>query len=637
MTRLAFLNFKSSVKNFVWLIVSLAFTVMIFFNFLNVTYSGALADLGEHNKEYVDIIIRVLCFILGVFSFFYIWYATNIFLTARKKEIGIYTFMGLSGDKIGKMYMIESALTGITALALGLLSGVLTTGLFQMILMAVLDMEITVDFHVRLMPVVITGIVYAVIYSVFVWKGYWNICRSSVLDMLSAAKKNEYVRQNTVLLFLRTILGCGVLGSGYYMAVKDAGMELLNNVMAAVVLVTIGVYLLFGGLIPLIFQKLAGHKEFLYHKQRNLWVNQMIFRMKRNYRTYAMASVLALSGVTALATGFAMKYRYDNMVSFENTYTFQFLTDQENVGERASDIMGDSILYQGSVPVVALAAERGDSGWGYAWGNSGYLMVSWSGLREMAASAGLEFDLEEPEENEVISLANMPLMSFTTNRERVSKILAGRSYEQIMVTRAPYFGYLQEKMGGDIYAVNDAEYERLASAGEKLYTFHYRISDAADFERLRDDLNVLISNTEDNYTARVAIDPENYINDIGWIRAIYPFCIFIFLVFAMAGGCIMLMKVINDSAEERARYEVLGKLGIDRRILCRSVACELAAAYGSSFLVMAVSSYFSVLALAKTMFTNLFAVNIVSVFVIFVIFVFFYLCSLKAYRKTAGI
>lgn len=628
MTKLAFLNFKSSAKNFLWLIVSLAFTVMIFLNFVNLTYSDALVKLGEHNKDYVDIIIQVLCFILGVFSFFYIWYATNVFLTRRKKEIGIYIFMGLSGEKIGKMYMIESALTGITALVLGLLFGTLTTGLFQMILMAALDMEMIIDFHVKLMPIIITGIVYAVIYSIFVWKGYLNIARSSVLDMISAAKRNEYVRQNSILLFLKTILGCGVLGSGYYIAVKDAGQELLGNVMIAVVLVTIGVYLLFGGLIPLVFQKLAKHKAFLYQKQRNLWINQMIFRMKKNYRTYAMASVLALSAVTALATGFAMKNRYNNIISFENTYTFQFLTNQESIGEQAAAIIGDSLLYQGGVPIVMLKAEDGDSD----WGRSGYLMVSWSGLRELAAATGLEFDLEEPGENEVISLENMPLMSLT-NAERGTRIIAGRSYEQIMTTRVPYFGYLQEQ--GSIYAVSDTKYEQLASDGEELYTFHYRISDPADFERIKEALNVLISNTEENFTARVAIDPYN--NDIGWIKVMYPFCIFLFMVFAIASGCIMLMKVINDSVEEKPRYEVLGKLGIDRKILRRSVACELATAYGLSFLVMAVSSYFSVLALAKTMFTNLISVNIVSVLVIFVIFIIFYLCSLTAYQKTAGI
>ena len=39
---------------------------------------------------------------------FFVWYSTNVFLTKRKKEIGTYVFMGLSNQKIGKLYMIEN-------------------------------------------------------------------------------------------------------------------------------------------------------------------------------------------------------------------------------------------------------------------------------------------------------------------------------------------------------------------------------------------------------------------------------------------------------------------------------------------------------------------------------------------------
>lgn len=108
-----------------------------------------------------------------------------------------------------------------------------------------------------------------------------NIVKSSVLDMISAAKQNEYVKQKTGVLLVKTILACGILGTGYYMALKDATMEMMANLLLAVILVTAGVYLLFGGLIPLIFQSLARQKWFLYQKQRNLWINQLIFRMKK--------------------------------------------------------------------------------------------------------------------------------------------------------------------------------------------------------------------------------------------------------------------------------------------------------------------------------------------------------------------
>lgn len=632
MTKLAFLNFKSSTRSFLSLILSLAFTIMIFLNLENITYSDALIKLGQQNKVYADIIVQVLCFVLGVFSFFYIWYATNVFLTKRKKEIGIYIFMGLSNEKIGRMYMIESALIGITAMILGLIFGSLTTGLFQMILLAVADIAVDVKFQVTFQSLIITGIVYGMIYSIFVWKGYFNIVRSSVLGMISAARQNEYVGQNSILLFLKAVLGCGVLGRGFYMAVGNAKEDtMLEKVLAAVILVTAGVYLLFGGLLPFLFRQLAKNKNFLYRKQRNLWINQVIFRMKKNYRTYAMVCVLMLSAVTALAAGFATKNRYDNMMHFEKFYTFQFLTNLDNLDKQAEAIISENstISCQTKICGVMLKAEEGDSGWGY----KAYLMVPYSELKELAAAAGLEFSFQEPAENEVIELGNLPLMSFIGYGENEVKILAGKTYKQTAVTREPYFGYLQKMSGMVSYVVNDETYRNLLPAGQRMYLFNYRISNPEDFARTRDALNGLVndSNQGENYAGRVAIDPQD--NDADWIKVLYGLCVFIFMVFIMAGGCIMLMKVYNDSTEEKERYIVMKKMGLSEHTLRKSIACELGAAYGSSFLIMAVSSYFSINALARTLLTSLTAVNIVSVLIIFVIFAVFYFFSVSAYWR----
>ena len=111
MMDLAFLNFKNGFKNYLSLVISLAFTILVLFNFQNIIYSGAFEVLGTRNKEYIDIIIQMISFILGCFMFFFIWYATNVFLTRRKKEIGIYVFMGLSNEQIGKMYLIDWAVS----------------------------------------------------------------------------------------------------------------------------------------------------------------------------------------------------------------------------------------------------------------------------------------------------------------------------------------------------------------------------------------------------------------------------------------------------------------------------------------------------------------------------------------------
>lgn len=631
MTRLAFLNFKSSFKSYLSLVISLAFTIMVFLNFQNIIYSDSFSVLGEKNAEYVAIIVRVISFVLGCFMFFFIWYSTNVFLTKRKREIGTYIFMGLSNQKIGKLYMIETVLIGLSALVPGIVFGMITTGLFQMILLALSDIAVDIKFQLLLPPILITAGVYSVVYLIFVLKGYLNIVRSSVLGMISAAKQNEYVRQNMGVLLGKSLLGVGVLGAGYYMAVKDGGQEVMGNVLIATVLVAAGTYLLFGGLIPFIFQTLAKNKRFLYRGQRCLWINNVIFRMKKNYRTYAMVCILVLCSVTALATGFAMKYRYDSMVHFRNTYTFQLMSNQADLGEQAEEILEEvnHIVYSAEIPMLCLDASEFETLFSYG----SYAVLPYSGLKRLAQEAGLPFEVREPSEDEIIKASHLYLLSLYTDRSSREVKIHGKAYREIEDTNVPYLGYLQESIS--FYVLNDKEYEKLLPLGQELYTYNYRVENLGAFGQTRDALDVLVSNTEENYTGRVAIDPDSHETD--WIKVLYSLCIFMFMVFILASGSIMFMKLYNDAFEEKERYLTMRKLGFDEKVLGKAVARELGTAYALPFLVMSVSSYFSVHALEKMMYTNLLPVNLLSVAVVFVIFLVCYLLSVRVYGRNAAI
>ncbi len=632
MMQLAFLNFKNSFKSYLSLVISLAFTILIFLNFQNVIYADSFAVLGAKNKEYVDIIIEVVSFVLGCFMFFFIWYSTNVFLTRRKKEIGIYVFMGLSNQRIGKMYVIETALIGCSALVLGIVFGIITTGLFQMILLAVSDITIDIRFQFVLRPILITAGIYLVMYCIFIIKGYLNIVRSSVLNMISAARQNEYVRQKTPVLLLKSVLGMAVLGSGYYLAIKEGGQEVMGNVLAAVVLVTCGVYLLFGGMIPFFFQRLAANKRYLYQKQRTLWINQVIFRMKKNYRTYAMVCVLVLCSVTALATGFAQKNRYDNMILFENTYAYQLLSDQDDLDAEARGLIEgtNEIVFSSQTPILQL--DSGITETEYI--HNSYGLIAFSNLQQVAADTGMEFVLEEPGDDEIIRASRLYIMSLVTHSEATVKI-NGKTYRQTAETSVPYLGYLQEQVC--FYVVNDEEYQRLRPLGTELYTYNYRIADLAAFTETRDALDRLVKKEQSagHYIGRVAMDPEN--NDMDWIKVLYSLCLFMFMVFILASGSIMFMKLYNDAFEEKERYLIMQKMGFDDRLLKKAIASELGCAYAVPFIVMCISSYFSVHALGNMMFTDLLPVNIVSVLVVLVIFLLCCGLSLPVYRRNAGI
>lgn len=613
MTKLAFLNFKGSFRNYLSLVLSLSFTLMIFLNFQNMICCDAFQELGERNRNYVNIVVQAVSFVLGCFMFFFVWYATNVFLGNRKKQIGIYAFMGLSNQKIGKMYLIETLLIGLAALILGISLGIVTTGLFLMIVLAISDLSVDVFFLTAPGPIFTTAAVYLAIYLIFSLKGYFNIVQSSVLSMISAARQNEYVRQKPVVLAVKAVLGTGILGTGYYMAFQTDGQLL------AVILVTLGVYLLFGGLIPLIFQSLAHNKRFLYRRQRNLWINSVIFRMRKNYRTYAIACVLALCSATALAASFSFKLRYDERRHFQNTYTFQIIGYRPGLGEEAAELIQErsAIAYHSEVSVLSLE------------GVPNYGILSYSGLRLLAEAAGLKCDLTEPADDEIIVTAHLPLLSLIMEDEMVELELGGKVYVQTQSTVEPYMGRLQDYL--DFCIVNDSEYARLRLLGDELYAYNYRIEDPSAFSEIKESLSRLGQSDGDGYVGRISVDPNN--SDTDWIKVMYALGIFMFLVFILASGCIMFMKLYNDAFEERERYSILRKLGIEEAVLTRAVVRELGTAYGVPFLVMMVSSCFSVHALEEMMHTRLYMVNAVSVAVVFMIFLLFYILSVTVYKK----
>lgn len=622
MTKLAAMNFKSSVKSYLALVISLSFTILVLYNFQNMIYSEIFVVLGEQNGHLINTLIQMITIVLLCFMFFFTWYATNVFLEKRKKEIGIYIFMGLSNQKIGKLYMIEITFIGISALVSGLFWGMITAGLFQMIIIRLSNLDIQASFILTVQPIAFTLLTFLLIYLAFAIKGYCTIVRSSVLEMISALRQNEYVKQNGCVLCIKAIVGICVLGSGYYLANKE-GQQVIWNALGAMILVILGVYLLFGGMIPLLFQTMVKQKNFLYNKQRCLWMNQVVFRMKKNYRTYAMVCVLGICSITALATGFAMKERYENIVLFENTYTFQLLSERKDLGESTTQLIEETndILYHTSIALLNQNQEA--------------ILLSYSQVKELSKNANLEFDIRELKDKEVIRLSHLILLSGSTKQGIKEIEIRGEMYQQLETIRIPYLGYLQKQQ--DFYIVSDKEYERLRREGTELYLYNYKVGNDLAFEETKKEIDDFSSElkTKGDSIGCVAIDPNN--SDTEWMKLVHSICIFMFLVFVVASGCIMYMKLYNDAFEEKERYLVMCKLGLDDKVLRKSIAKELGIAYFIPFLLMAVSAYYSVLALGKMMHTELLAIYLLSVMIVLVVYWLYYGLSVRVYQKIIDI
>lgn len=627
MFKLAMQNFKSSFKSYLSLIISLSFTILVLANFINLVSSGILNQLGEWQSQNIEVVIQVLSVVVSCFMLFFVWYATNVFLIKRKKDIGIYVFMGLSNQKIGKLYMIESILIGIVSLVIGISVGVLTSRLFVMIIMKLSEIAMEIHFNFTLNSLVITCLIFIVIYTIFVLKGYINIVRSSVLDMMSANKQNEYVEQKNSVLIIKSIMGILLLSGGFYLAIKEAGLEVIANILMATIMVIIGIYFFFGGIVPLIFQTLVKNKKFLYHNERSLWINNMIFRMKKNYRTYAMVCILMLCSVSALGFGFAMKNRSDNINHFENTYTFQVLADKAGYADEFESLISkeNDIAYSSEIEIAVLPDDVTDNKYEYM----PYSVVSYSSVKKVAESVGFEVDFPEPKDYEYVKMMHLYLLTLINDNVVECRTINDQSYKSIGRTSVPYLGYMQEDMAYMI--VSDKAYEQLRPFAQTMYFYNYKIVNPSNFEMSVGDIQ-----SSGHCLGLVKIDPAK--NDNSWINIMFSVSFFTFMVFVMASASIMFMKVYNDSYEEKERYIILKKLGVDTKILRKAIAKELLVAYIIPIIVMSISSYFSIQALANLMSTpSLWSINVTSLGIIYIFFIACYFFSKVFYQKNVGI
>lgn len=625
--KLAYSNFKRSVKNYVALIISLSFSIFTFFNFQNIVFSNAMDILKEKNSDYISIIIQVISIVLVIFVFFFIWYATNVFLAQRKKDIGIFTFMGLDNGKIGKMYVIEVGMIAFLSLIIGLGSGVLFSKLFTMVLLKISDISVDVSFTFSIVPVIMTVALFTSIFAVMIIKGYINILKSSVLEMLSAAKHNELKQERGIWSLLKVIIGLVLISGGYYCALQVGDMSSFIYILYAVVLVIIGIYFLYNGVIPFIIRKLTRNKIFLYQKERALWINNLAFRLKKNYRAYAMVTILMICSVTVLATSFAMKQRYDNISHFRETYTYSVMATKPLDGKEIAEGIKqeNEIEYSNEFSYISLNKDIVKTKYIY----SQYGIVSYSQLKEAAENANIEFDIPKLNNDQVVNLTRLYLMDISDPADNPKVNISGIDYQIVKDTSTPYLGLLQENI--NTYVVSDDTYEGLKNDGQEYYLYNYKIKDPYNYLASKDYLDSLLQEGPTDNVAYLANDPNG--GDIAWVRVLYSICIFLFLVFILASGSIIFMKLSNEAFEDKERYIILKKLGISERALVKSIKNEIRFAYYCPFILMLISSYFSVHALANVMKTELYAINIISAIVILVMFYIIYNISVITFKK----
>jgi len=587
----------------------------------------AMKVLGEMNERYSKLMLQLITIILVIFMFFFIWYASNIFLKNRKKEIGIYAFMGLDSVVIGKIYFIEMMLIGISALIIGTTIGVVLSKFFQIIVFKIADFNIDVTFTVKLNSIIYTIVIFLCIFLFMSIKGFISIVRSKIVDLLNASKKQEKMPKVNLLIYIIAIISLILIGYGYYLISKQA-----LNALKTLIIVCIGTYGLFGAVFPIVFNFLINKKSILYNGENIITINNLAYRFRKNYTVYATIAILTATTTTVLGTAFSMKIRYENIQRNIEVYSLAISsTDDFSTEEIEEDLRNvGKEKYSLETKVLKVNNTLKD-----VEGNpkEEYIVIPYENLSNILKANGDEkeldkFDEEMVKDKNVIYIERPgTLMSFLTNKKDIK--LNDINFNISKSTRTRVFG---EALNYATIVVNNDEYERLKETGTEIKFYGIKIENEEDIINVIDRVgeNINLETTKGYYG-------QYELKKVEWVKFIYAIGGFLFLVMALAEASIIYIKVYSDANEDKQKYQTLLKIGASKKDISKSIRREVELFYFIPLAVGAIHSYFAISALGDFLSENLNNVYLLSIIICTVIFIVNCIISIIGFKNIIGI
>lgn len=231
--------------------------------------------------------------VIAVFSAIFLVYSNGFLMKFRRKELGLYSILGMERRHIAGMMIQELLLTALVSAVLGILMGVLGGKLLFLLLLRLIHQPVPLGYFVSVEAVKITLILFAAIYGITLLNDIRQIRLASPIELLHSAGAGE---KEPKAKWLMALIGFCLLGVGYYLAwTTKSPLKAVNVFLAAVLMVMAATYLLFCAGSIVVLKILRWNKKFYYQTRHFASVSGLIYRMKQN--------AVGLANICILSTG----------------------------------------------------------------------------------------------------------------------------------------------------------------------------------------------------------------------------------------------------------------------------------------------------------------------------------------------
>ena len=573
--------------------------VMMYYILSSLIESSAFAHMPGGS-----VLISVLLLgsvVIAVFSLFFLFYTNSFLIKQRYREFGLYNILGMDKWNISKIMVWETLFVAVFAIGTGLIAGIIFSKAAELVLLNLLNMEITYTLSLGLITLRQATLIYSGIYLFLLFNSLIKVSRSKPLELMQSSKVGERIPKRN---WIFGVAGVILLGVAYYLAASiEEPLAALANFFVAVIMVIIGTYLVFMSGSVVFCKLLQKNKKYYYKPNHFVSVSSMVYRMKRNGAGLASICILLtmvlvmISSTTSLYFGEedSLKNRCPNDINVTMTFdTIEGISDAnlnmlrddirqysgEGIdlkGVRACEIPG--VITQEGITIDTSSLVNFSAS---TYNNVGYLSVL--SIDDYNNMMGTNETLADDECFVYCDRLNYQWDTFTMEYGTTYKVKTQLDDFQVDGDTAAMIMPTVFLVVDDIYAFSEPVKDMKNSIGDPVMMYDWRCGFDVETVDIENEVSVNLKEMFRNMYSEnnEAFNSFSVQNREAMREAFYDVYgslfflgIMLSIVFLLAAVLIIYYKQISEGYEDHSRFEIMQKVGMTKKDIRKSINSQM--------------------------------------------------------------
>lgn len=638
--KLSVRNIRKSMQNYLIYFATLILGVAIFYIFNALDSQTVMLQVSQDTREIIDYMMgamSVVSVFVSVVLGFLVVYASSFLMKRRKKEFGIYLVLGMKKAQVAKILMLETILIGLCSLVVGLLLGIAVSQGMSVIVANMFEANVTqFQFTMSEQAIGKTILYFAVMYGIVMVLDVFVVGRAKLIHLLHAGQKKQKNHAKNPIFCTLVFIGASVmLGSAYYHVTAgineikefaDIGMQIGKGIFAT--------FLIFWSVSGLLLTIAKRIKRFYYNGINSFSVKELANRINTTVFSGSIICLLLFFTICILSSAMAIKNAMNETlkncapvdIQFEKLYGTEAAEDfsvsgetvRENlirIGMDLSKLTDESemTVYQNHEICDADVLGNSIDTSGYDAWYIDYLKqteldtVHLSDYNRFVSSyGGTPVTLAENEYAIVCNYSQMEAVYNAGLRENAVLDIKGKNYYPKQKTCIQGIIHISNsESNGGVLLVPDAVdlsdstfYIKIYSANYNANTEDEREACSAYYtdEKLKTLEQKFLEKTpqlRDSYYF-VSMETKAYLYEtsIGMTVMIVFIGIYLGIVFLISGAAILALKELSEAADNKEKYRILRRIGVDEKQIHRSLLAQSGAFFGMPLVLAVIHSIF---------------------------------------------